>query len=1432
MNRGNRYIPMDWRVAIANDDVLAENQVGSVLFADVSGFTALTETFARELGSKRGAEEFTLHLNQIFYGIVRDLHDYGGSVVSFSGDAMTCWFNNDLDGRKAITSALAMQKTMNEKGEITTYSQKTVKLGIKLAVSTGMVRRFLVGLPEYLTHDAMAGRTLERVTAAESMAEKGDVILDEQTVLPIQDQLEIIEWRTNEETGEKFALIAGLSNPAEQNPWPKLPNTIDQETVSEWILPSVFDRLNEGDGEFLSQLRPTLAMFIRFSGIDYDRDPEASQKLNRFMCHLQRIMMRFGGNLLQLTIGDKGSYVYASFGAPRAHEDDAQRAGSAALELIQTSDQFEFDQKVQVGIAYGNNWSGAYGGEDRITYGVMGNSVNLAARLMIKCKPGQILLDKKAQQKLEEEFVTQPLGMVRFKGKSYKTEVFELISPMIKSGFHLFDASYRFPMVGRESELEIIKDKMDLALQGYGQTVGITAEAGMGKSRLAAEASQIANTFGMKTFGSECESFGTNNSYLVWENIWRDIFGMSIANTPEEQIAYLSSQLSAAGPDLVARLPLLTQLVKINIPDNELTASLDPKAKKAALESLLVDYLRYEARQTPILLLLEDIHWIDDLSKDLLELIISALEQEAVMILMVYRPPNQQVVNRVPDFTQLPNFTELALDQFSQEEIAILIRHKLAQFFQSYNIPKKLLDLVVEKSGGNPFYIEEILNFIKDLNIDIHDADSLEELDLPDTIHSLILSRLDRLTQGQQNVIRVASVIGRLFRSAMVHGVYPGQPIQEQIEEDLKALFDLDLTSVEKNEPEETYLFKHIVTQEVTYESLPFKTRSVLHERAGEYLEKHQSEGLDQFIDLLAFHFSHSENHDKKKKYLLRAGELAQETFANAAALDYFKQVSPLLDETEMVEIELKMGEVYVLIGQMDEAEKLYTELLAKIKEDPALNTFLPKAQMAFGEMRRKQGEFGKAAPYLNDAHSNAEEINDQQVVAKTLLCLGTLNAQQGELNNALELYQKSIDLHRSFDDEPNIANILNNMGVVAEYLGNFTQAKSWFEESLEIRERNGLRSVEAISLSNTANMMIELGETEEAVSFYEKALNIQRQTGNQWAIGNTLNNMGNAARELGENRRASEIYWESLGIYKDLRDKWALTFLLEDIAVLFANQSLAKKALFLAGSADNLRKEINSPLSDVLQEKLEDKLKRAKHKLGDKVANQAWIAGRKLELDDAINIALDQLAKSGIESLPDFDGAVSFALNIIRNELDPVYVYHNITHTESDVMPNAARLAELCNLSDDEKRLLRVAASFHDVGYLKGPTEHEARSCDVVRKHLPTFNFSAEQIEAICEMIMATRIPQTPINLMGQILADADLDLLGRTDFPDVSNRLRLELENTGNDLTDAKWYAQQIGFLKSHSYFTEAAIDTRQPQKEANINWLEQSLAKSAES
>lgn len=1422
MNHGRYYIPMDWRRAIAKNEELADRLHGAVLFADISGFTALTETFARELGPKRGAEEFTIQLNQVFYAIVADLHRYGGSVVSFSGDAITCWFDGDTDGKRALACALTMQQTMERLQDITTAINQTVKLGIKLAVSAGSVRRFVVGMPEYTLMDAMAGHTLERVTAAEGMAEKGDVVLDQVTAEGLQDHLVIQTWRTHEETGQTFAVVEKLNLDVQSDPWMYLPeNALADEAIQEWILPAVYGRLSTGAGEFLSELRPTVAMFIRFSGIDYDQDPDAPQKLNNFVSHVQKVLIRFGGSLLQLTIGDKGSYMYASFGAPVANEDDAERAASAAIQLIDTSDNFELDQKLQIGITQGEMWAGAYGGAERKTYGVMGNNVNLAARLMMKAEPGQILLDQNARQKVDLEFLFNDLGKVQFKGKLYKTQVYELIGRQVTSGFHLFETAYNMPMVGREDEMQEISSKIPLVQTRWGQIVGITAEAGMGKSRFAAEFIQQAESKGVNGFGGEGESFGTNSSYLIWENIWRGIFKLSPSYDTAKQIEISQNELVKANPDFIHRHPLLSQVLNINIPETDLTSSLDPKAKKTALESLLLDYLKYfSEKEGPLLILLEDAHWIDDLSLELLDLVSKSIEHLPILLLLVYRPENS-----LPDFSPLPNFTEIKLDLFSKEEAETLIRYKLSQHFSTYRIPQKLSQLIMEKSGGNPFYIEEILNYIKDLNLDVRDETALANLDLPDTIYSLILSRVDRLTQRQQVALRVASVIGRLFRSAMVWGVYPERIDEESIQSDLDVLSKLEITAVEHPEPELTYLFRHIVTHEVTYESLPYNTRSHLHEQVAKYMEAQYAENLDQFIDLLAFHYSRSKNNSKKKEYLLKAGEAAKENFANVAAIDYYTRSLELLDGKESIPVKINIGETQQLIGKWEEAEKIFLDLIETTKQSD-YSEFYPQVLNVSGELKRKQGDYSAAEDYFRHAKRIAEELKDDAGIGKSLLYLGTLNAQQGNFDEASVLYLDSLKIQKNLGDDLNIANILNNLGVISEYLGNNHQARSWHEEALEVRQTNGFRQTEAVSLNNLANVLLELEQPEEALNYLENALTIQRQIGDRWSIANILNNFGNAARETNQLQKSIHLYKESLEIYGELGDKWALSFLLEDIGILFAIQGIAKKSMFLIGVADKLREEINSPLSEVLKEKLDSKLKPAKEKLGDLVSKQAWSAGRKTKVEDAINIALDQLSRSAsldTPNLPDFDGAVAYALDLIRSDLDPKYVYHNIVHTANDVMPAAMRLAEFEGLPENEKMLLKVAAAFHDVGYINGgAVEHEARSCVVARTELPQFGFSAKQIDMICETIMATKIPQTPTSLAGQILADADLDLLGRTDFPECSHRLRLELEELGSQLTDLQWFSQQITFLEGHNYFTDAAMATRHPQKLTNVEWL----------
>ena len=304
------------------------------------------------------------------------------------------------------------------------------------------------------------------------------------------------------------------------DPWPPLDaDALSDDLIQPWLLPPVYERLMSGMGEFLTELRPTVALFLRFSGIDYDADPEAQSKLDTYLQAVQRILARYDSYMIQLTIGDKGSHFYVSFGAPLAHEDDAIRAIAAALELRDL--QMDFIREVQIGVSQGLTRTGAYGGMYRRTYSTIGDAVNMAARLMQNAPLGQVLVNQNVRKATMDNFTWEELPPLLVKGKSQPVTVFRLIAGQEWHGIHLHEPKYALPMVGRGAELDLIEQKLDLALKGHGQIVGITAEAGMGKSRLMAEVIRLARGRSVLGYGGECQSYGTSTSYLVWQNIWR-----------------------------------------------------------------------------------------------------------------------------------------------------------------------------------------------------------------------------------------------------------------------------------------------------------------------------------------------------------------------------------------------------------------------------------------------------------------------------------------------------------------------------------------------------------------------------------------------------------------------------------------------------------------------------------------------------------------------------------------------------------------------------------------------------------------------------------------------------------------------------------------------------------------------------------------------
>jgi class 3 adenylate cyclase/tetratricopeptide (TPR) repeat protein len=1225
------YIPMDRRQALAHGQTLPDRAAGAALFADVSGFTPLTEALVRELGRQRGAEELTRYLNLVYDALITELHRYRGSAVAFAGDAITCWFDGD-DGARATAAALAMQEAMRRFAAVRTPAGTEISLAMKASVAVGPVRRFLVGDPAIRVIDALAGATLERLAAGEHLAQRGEVVLDAAALRALGGRVALREQR-QDERGRAFGVVeaaGGAGLPAEPAPWPPLQaGDIPAAVVRTWLLAPVYALLEAGTAEFLAELRPTVALFVRFAGIEYDDDPAAGSKLHAYVCWMQHVLETYQGTLIDLNIGDKGSYIYINFGAPIAHEDNGARAAAAALELRRPPPELGFIRPVQIGIGQGRMRAGAYGGAEQRTYGVLGDAVNLAARLMAAAQPGQILVGEAAQRFMADDFTWEALPPIRVKGKSEPVAVFALHGIRRHVGIHLPAHGGAMPLIGRQAELALAQEKIDQAQQGRGQLVAFTGSAGIGKSRLLAQVVHYATERGFAVHGGECEAYGVNTGYLVWRSIWLELLGVNPGD--DDAVEHLRARLVALDPALEARLPLLGAPLGLAIPDNDLTRGFDPKLRKALLESLLADLLRRRAADGPLLLVLEDCQWLDSLSHDLLETLGREIADLPVVIAYAHRELELQRL-KSGRVSALPYHTEIALRELSAAELAELARARLAQFPRAQpagELPPALIARLTQQAEGNPFYIEELINFIRYNGIDPYDAYALAQLELPATVQTLVMSRLDQLPEGQKTTLKVASVVGRAFRAAWLWGVYPDLGDPAGVRDALLRLSEQELTARDPTEAEIAYFFKQITTHSVVYDSLLHMVRAALHEQIGDFIEANYPDRINGFLDLLAFHYDRSDNVAQRRHYLRLAGESAQAAYANEAAIDYYRRVLPLLEAGEQVDVMLKLGEVLRLVGQWDEAAATYEAALA-CAVDLGDRRGEARSRHAIGDLLRSRGNYPDAQRYLDEARAIFHELGDRAGVAQVLHLAGTLAALQGEYAAARDNYNASLAIRRAIGDRDGQWKVLNNLAIVAEYQGDLAASAGLHELSLAILRDVGNRSGLSLALGNLGYVLLAQGKAEEARARLGEAAAICREIGDRWTLGNTLTNLGNAVRALGDYGAARRCYAESFQINRVLRDRWAVAYLLEETARLAHLEGRAADALTLLGAAAALRAAINAPLPPRDQAALEELRGLLRAAVGETGADAATAAGAALSADEAIAHALEWLAADG----------------------------------------------------------------------------------------------------------------------------------------------------------------------------------------------------------
>jgi len=987
-------------------------------------------------------------------------------------------------------------------------------------------------------------------------------------------------------------------------------------------------------------------LFLRFTGIDYSSDP-AESELDSFIREVQTISSRYEGTLMDITIGDKGSYVYVNFGALSAHEDDSRRAVKTALEIRNKT-----ELQLQMGITQGLMRVGAYGGETRKVFGALGDDVNLAARLMTTAKENEILLSSHVHKAVVDDFTFEPRPPLPMKGKAEPLPVFAVTGESQKRAVRLQEPNYSLPMVGRVEELHLIEEKLDLVKGGKSQVIGIVAEAGLGKSRLVAEVIRNARRKGFVGFGGACQSDGIHTPYLVWKSIWQAFFEVDHESSLKKQIRNIEGEIEDRAPSRVDAMPLLNVLLDLTIPENDFTQNLEPKIRQSALHALLEDCLKAQAKDGPTLIVIEDLHWIDALSYDLLEGLAKALANHAVCFVLAYRPPQLERL-QAPRIEALEQFTRIELHELTTAEAESAVRAKLVQLYPARGgaLPEGLMEALMRRAQGNPFFLEELLNYVRDRGLDPADIQNIE---LPDSLHTLILSRIDQLSEAEKTTLRAASIVGRLFHARWLTGYYPELGSFPQVKAVLDELDKLEITPLE-SEPELTYLFKHIITHEVTYESLPLATRTKLHEQLARYLES-----ADASVEIIAFHYGRSVNQDKQREYLRKVGEASQKNFANEAALEYYGELLPLLkDDREKAQIHLKRGRVLERIGKWDDAESDYRTALGFVNDDMALKA---NAYFALGRMNIFRGDYESALYWLRQAKEAHTKLEDTAGLAQVLIETSIVSLYKTDYTQTHELLTEGLALARKAGSKQNIAWALNNLGIVAVNEGDYIAGKRLYEESLALWRTMGNKSGIAASLNNLGELAFAQGDYTVARAMQEESLAINREMGDKWGIALSLGNLGCVAFVQGDHFTARVSFEESLTLCKEMNEKTVMADSLLGLGLVDVAEDKSKArenilaslrlrvemgeqlaqtssligaaglvlqegnpqfAAQLLGAVQSALKGLNAAVEPEVKDLHAQTLAKVKEALGDEAFRSAWEKGSRWTLEEAVKKVL-----------------------------------------------------------------------------------------------------------------------------------------------------------------------------------------------------------------
>ena len=1081
------YVPrpvIDW-LRKTPDEVHREVR-GSFVFADISGFTALTEKLQRR--GKVGSEEMGDVLNATFTQLLVPAYDYGAGLIKWGGDATLLLFEGSDHAARACRAAVEMQRVMSRIGRLRT-SVGAVRLRMSIGVHSGNLDMFLVGSSHRELIVVGPGATV--TTAMEQAAGAGQIVVSAGTADMIGPDL----------TGSSVGSGRLLTTPPEAPLRPEravgsLPGCIDQAVPR-----SLKEHIERGAVD--SEHRPVSTGFVQFLGTDDMLDAAGplavAQALGDLVDVTAAAAARHDVTFLASDIAANGGKLILVAGAPRSHDRSEERMLCTLREILDAANPLP----LRGGVTSGRVFAGDFGPAYRRTYSIVGDSVNLAARLMAHAAPGRLLTTPTVLSRSRTRFVATELSPFAVKGKAEPVVALDVGQPVVREDEERIRQG---PIVGRDEELAVMLGAGERLRRSEGHAFVVRGAGGAGKSRLVDELVRIAQVPSLRY---SCDEFTSSTPYAAWRPVLNRILGLPADAASEDSVEVLVTTIDVRLPHLRRWLPLLGMVFDTDLPATPEVEALDERFRSARLAQVIVDLLTVVA-DNPTILIFDDVHLLDSASAEVLNAVARAAHERPWLVVCTRRDGTR-------GYLPSADFARLDLKPLDDGDAA----HLLELATELDPLPPHIATELIRRAGGNPLFLLELVGARRRAD----DTDAL-----PDTLESLLSSSIDALAPRQRALLRLAAVLGTRFERSLLDDVAAEEDIDVGPDDWARLTLFLD-------DDGRQVVFRDALKQTAAYEGLPFRRRVDLHRVAGAVLERRHPRPTDTQLAALSSHFSTAQDFPRALRYSRLAGNKARDRYAHHEASGFLARALEAARHLPMEDSELRaiaeaLGDSRLRLGDLDGAQSAFllarrhsrddvvargriTLLAAKARTRAGrMPVALAQLSIAISELDRadsdearrlaarlcawyakirlEQGKHRQAIHWARTAIARAEAVDARDVLAEAYQHLDRASIALGSFRHE-ELATRALEIWEELGELTWQGAILNHLGIRAYYLGHWATSQRYYERARDVLERIGDSWNAAIASYNVAEIYTEQGRLADADRVVRQSLRVFR---------------------------------------------------------------------------------------------------------------------------------------------------------------------------------------------------------------------------------------------------------------------------------------------------------------------------------------------------